>query len=113
MFKWVARYMKTSDVCQCVSSARHASVNQSLLASIDCWRLVALDFIFVFFENADGHNGVLVFVGKLSKMVRITYQSDSTGAEGSVHCLLIMFFAITSYQTPSSRTAIHDSLVAL
>ena len=37
----------------------------------DCWRSVSMDFIFDLPSDRHGHTGILVFVCRLSKMVRL------------------------------------------
>src|SRR5512145_985180 len=72
MYKWVRKYVQTCETCQRVKPAPSSSAPlMSLPVPADCWRSVSMDFIFELPADARGHTGILVFVGRLSKMVRL------------------------------------------
>jgi hypothetical protein len=69
MYKWVRSYVKT---CQRVKPSPGAAAPlMSLPVPEDCWRSVSMDFIFELPPDGQGHTGILVFVCRLSKMVRL------------------------------------------
>ena len=81
MYKWVASYVKTCEVCQRVKPSPHSSAPLlSLPVPTDCWKSVSLDFIFGYPKDAQGRNGVVVFVDRLSKMVRLAPVRDQVNA---------------------------------
>ncbi|GMF44420.1 unnamed protein product [Phytophthora fragariaefolia] len=72
MYKWVRKYVQSCETCQRVKPAPSASAPlMSLPVPADCWRSVSMDFIFELPADARGHTGILVFVCRLSKMVRL------------------------------------------
>uniref|UniRef100_H3GS35 Reverse transcriptase n=1 Tax=Phytophthora ramorum TaxID=164328 RepID=H3GS35_PHYRM len=72
MYKWVRTYVQTCETCQRVKPAPSSSAPlMSLSVPADCWRSVSMDFIFELPADTRGHTGVLVFVCRLSKMVRL------------------------------------------
>lgn len=83
MYKWIGRYVRTCDVCQRVKPGTHSQAPlQSLAVPSDCWRSVSMDFFFGLPPDAAGHNGVLVFVDRLSKMVHLAPVCDThTGTD--------------------------------
>ncbi|KAE9205266.1 hypothetical protein PF004_g17614 [Phytophthora fragariae] len=81
MYKWVRKYVQTCETCQRVKPAPSASAPlMSLPVSADCWRSVGMDFIFELPADARGHTGILVFVCRLSKMVRLAAVRKSVTA---------------------------------
>ncbi|KAE8984240.1 hypothetical protein PR001_g23234 [Phytophthora rubi] len=81
MYKWVRKYVQTCETCQRVKPAPSASAPlMSLPVPADCWRSVSMDFIFELPADARGHTGILVFVCRLSKMVRLTAVRKSVTA---------------------------------
>jgi hypothetical protein len=78
MYKWVSRYVRSCDVCQRVKPNPHSQAPlQSLPVPSDCWRSVGMDFFFGMPRTTAGHNDVLVFVDRLSKMVHLASVSDT------------------------------------
>ncbi|GMF51678.1 unnamed protein product [Phytophthora fragariaefolia] len=72
MYKWVRKYVQTCETCQRVKPAPSVSaLVMSLPVPADCWRSVSMDFIFELPADARGHTGILIFVCRLSKMVRL------------------------------------------
>ena len=72
MYKHVERYIRKCAACQSVkSSACSAAPLQSLPVPHECWTDVSLDFMFGFPRDRRRHNGILVFVDRLSKMVHL------------------------------------------
>ncbi|KAE8963735.1 hypothetical protein PR001_g29279, partial [Phytophthora rubi] len=81
MYKWVRKYVQTCETCQRVKPAPSASAPlMSLPVPADCWRSVSMDFIFELPADARGHTGILVFVCRLSKMVRLAAVRKSVTA---------------------------------
>ena len=71
MYKWVRSYVKTYETCQRVKPLpSSAAPLQSLPVPEDCWRSVSMDFIFDLPADRHGHTGIMVFVCRLSKVVR-------------------------------------------
>jgi hypothetical protein len=93
MYKWVGQYVRTCDVCQRVKPGPHAQAPlQSLPVPNDCWRSVSMDFFFGLPRNDAGHNGVLVFVDRLSKMVHLAPVSDSYSGQDCARVFLDVVF---------------------
>ncbi|KAE9010596.1 hypothetical protein PR001_g16129, partial [Phytophthora rubi] len=81
MYKWVRKYVQTCETCQRVKPAPSASAPlMSLPVPADCWRSVSMDFIFELPADARGRTGILVFVCRLSKMVRLAAVRKSVTA---------------------------------
>ncbi|KAE9033479.1 hypothetical protein PR001_g10138 [Phytophthora rubi] len=81
MYKWVRKYVQTCETCQRVKPVPSASAPlMSLPVPADCWRSVSMDFIFEVPADARGHTGILVFVCRLSKMVRLAAVRKSVTA---------------------------------
>ncbi|GMF35737.1 unnamed protein product [Phytophthora fragariaefolia] len=81
MYKWVRKYVQTCETCPRVKAAPSASTPlMSLPVPTDCWRSVSRDFIFELPADAGGHTGILVFVCRLSKMVRLAAVRKSVTA---------------------------------
>ncbi|GMF47183.1 unnamed protein product [Phytophthora fragariaefolia] len=81
MYKWVRKYVQTCETCQRVKPAPSASAPlMSSPVPADCWRSVSMDFIFELPADARGHTGILVFVCRLSKMVRLAAVRKSVTA---------------------------------
>ena len=95
MYKWVSQYVRTCDTCQRVkpTPAIRAPL-VSLPVPGDCWQSVSMDFFFGLPRSAEGHNGVLVFVDRLSKMVHLAPVSDTIDAEGSARVFLDVVFRL-------------------
>jgi len=93
MYSWVEKYLRTCDVCQRVKpSANSRAPLASLPVPADCWKSVSLDFVFGLPPDADGHNGVLVFVDRLSKMVHLAPAIDTVTAEQSAKLFIDCVF---------------------
>jgi len=81
MYKWVRSYVKTCETCQRVKpSPAAAAPLMSLPVPADCWRSVSMDFIFELPPDGQGRTGILVFVCRLSKMVRLVPVKKSVTA---------------------------------
>jgi hypothetical protein len=65
---------------------------QSLPVPSDCWRSVSMDFFFGLPKNGDGHNGVLVFVDRLSKMVHLAPVSDTYSGQDCAKVFMDVVF---------------------
>ncbi|KAE9027023.1 hypothetical protein PR001_g12056, partial [Phytophthora rubi] len=74
-------YVSTYRHVRRVSASSLASAPlMSLPVPADCWRSVSMDFIFELPADARGHTGILVFVCRLSKMVRMAAVRKSVTA---------------------------------
>ena len=108
MYKWVSHYVRTCDVCQRV---KPSPSTQAPLASLpvpsDCWRSVSLDFFFGLPKDADGNNGVLVFVDRLSKMVHLAPVADTI--DGSQCAALFMKCVFRHHGLPDSIVSDRDT----
>jgi hypothetical protein len=81
MYKWVWYYIKTCETCQRVKPSPVAAAPlMSLPVPSDCWRTVSMDFILELPPDGQGHTGILVFVCRLSKMVRLVEVKKSVTA---------------------------------
>uniref|UniRef100_H3H3W5 Integrase catalytic domain-containing protein n=2 Tax=Phytophthora ramorum TaxID=164328 RepID=H3H3W5_PHYRM len=81
MYKWVQTYVQTCETCQRVKPAPSSSAPlMNLPVPADCWRSVSMDFIFELPADTRGHTGILVFVCRLSKMVRLVAVKKSVTA---------------------------------
>ncbi|GMG18058.1 unnamed protein product [Phytophthora fragariaefolia] len=81
MYTWVRNYVQTCGTCQRVKPAPSASAPlMSLPVPADCWRTVSMDFIFELPADARGPTGILDFVCRLSKMVRLAAVRKSVTA---------------------------------
>ncbi|KAE9353403.1 hypothetical protein PF008_g5005 [Phytophthora fragariae] len=81
MYKWVRKYVQTCETCHRVKPAPSTPAPlMSLPVPADYWRSVSMDFIFEFPADARGHTGILVFVCRLSKMVRLAAVRNSVTA---------------------------------
>ena len=86
MYKHVQRYVRHCEICQTIKSSHcSAAPLQSLPVPHECWTDVSLDYIFGFPTDKHRHNGVLVFVDRLSKMVHLIACSKNIDAKKSAH----------------------------
>ena len=93
MYKWVAKYVKTCEVCQRVKPSAHSAAPlMSLPVPADCWKSVSLDFIFGYPKDKHGRTGVVVFVDRLSKMVRMAPVRDQVSAADTAHIFMDIVF---------------------
>jgi hypothetical protein len=84
-YQFVRRYVQACEVCQRTkaSPGAHAPL-QSLPVPTDCWQSVSMDFVFGLPKDKRGHDGVLVFVDRFSKMVHLAaVQETITAAESA------------------------------
>ncbi|POM77416.1 Reverse transcriptase [Phytophthora palmivora] len=93
IYKRVSYYVKTCETCQRVKPSGHASAPLlSLPVPADCWKSTSLDFVFGLSADDKGNTGILVFVCRLSKMVRLTPVRDKvTGKQAPQLFLNSMF----------------------
>ncbi|GMF55270.1 unnamed protein product [Phytophthora fragariaefolia] len=87
MYKWIRKWVRTCEPCQRVKPFKSSQAPlHPLLIATEAWRSVSMDFVFGFPPDADGRNGVLVFVNRFTKMVHLTPVSDTvTAAETAAH----------------------------
>ncbi|POM58861.1 Pol protein [Phytophthora palmivora] len=93
MYKWVAHYVKTCEICQRVKSSGHASAPlESLPVPADCWKSMSLNFDFGLPANDKGNTGILVFVCRLSKMVHLAPVRDKVTGKQAAQLFLDSVF---------------------
>ncbi|GMF17479.1 unnamed protein product [Phytophthora fragariaefolia] len=94
MYKWIRKWVRTCETCQQVkpSKSSQAPLHHSLPIATEAWRSVSMDFVFALPPDADGRNGVLVFVDRFTKMVHLTPVSDTvTATETAAHFVDCVF----------------------
>jgi hypothetical protein len=95
MFKHVALYVRTCEICQRVKPSPSSEAPlQSLPISQDYWSSVSMDFIFGFPKDSHGRSGVLVFVDRLSKMVHLCAVRSKVTAPESARLFYDHVFAL-------------------
>lgn len=94
-YKFVRKYVRACEVCQRVKStpASRAPL-QSLPVPTECWNSISMDFIFGLPKDAQGNNGILVFVDRFSKMVHLAAVPDSIDAAGSARVFMETVFRL-------------------
>ena len=89
MYKYVERYVRGCATCQSVKPApSSAAPLRSLPVPNECWADVSLDFIFGLPKDKYRNTGILVFVCRLSKQVRLAACSTSVDAKRSARLFL-------------------------
>ncbi|GMF53050.1 unnamed protein product [Phytophthora fragariaefolia] len=93
MYKWIRKWVRTCETCQRVKPSKSSQEPlHPLPTATEAWRSVSMDFVFGLPPNADGRNGVLVFVDRFTKMVHLTPVSDTvTAAETAAHFVDCVF----------------------
>jgi hypothetical protein len=84
---------------------------QSLPVPSDCWCSVSIDYFLGLLRTAAGHDGVLVFVGRLSKMVHLAPVSDTCAGSDCVRLSVDEVSVFKASPNLSCRIEILDSLV--
>ncbi|GMF24368.1 unnamed protein product [Phytophthora fragariaefolia] len=87
MYKWIRKWVRTCETCQRVKPSKSSQAPlHPLPIATEAWRSVSMDFVFGLPPDADGRNGVFVFVDRFTKMVQLTPVSDTvTAAETAAH----------------------------
>ena len=84
LYKFVAKYVRTCEVCQRVKPSPSSEAPlQSLPVASDHWKSVSMDFIFGLPADNKGRSGILVFVDRVSKMVHLAAVHESVTAVDS------------------------------
>ncbi|GMG17716.1 unnamed protein product [Phytophthora fragariaefolia] len=93
MYKWIRKWVRTCETCQRVKPSKSSQAPlHPLPIATEAWRSVSMDFVFGLPTDADGRNGVLVFVDRFTKMVHLTPVSDTvTAAETAAHFVDCVF----------------------
>ncbi|POM72417.1 Reverse transcriptase, partial [Phytophthora palmivora] len=93
MYKWVRKWVRTCETCQRVKPSKSSQAPlHPLPIATEAWRSVSMDFVFGLPPDADGRNGVLVFVDRFTKMVHFTPVKDTvTAAETAAHFVDCVF----------------------
>ncbi|POM73111.1 LOW QUALITY PROTEIN: Pol protein [Phytophthora palmivora] len=121
MYKWVAHYVKTCEICQRVKPSGHTSAPmQSLPVPADCWKSMSLNFVFGLPADDKGNTGILVFVCHLSKMVHLAPVRDKVTGKQAAQLFLHSVFrchglpeTIVSDRDPRFTGAFWDTLFQL
>ena len=89
MNKDIAEYVKSCDICQRVkySRERPAGLLQPLAIPDEPWSSVSMDFIVELPRSYSGHDAILVFVDRLTKMVRAAPNTMIVSAAGAATLL--------------------------
>ncbi|KAG6622099.1 reverse transcriptase [Phytophthora cinnamomi] len=84
MYKWVRKWVRPCETCQRVKPSKSSQGPlHPLPIATEAWRSVSMDFVLGLPPDADGRNGVLVFVDRFTKMVHLTPVSDTVTAAGT------------------------------
>ncbi|KAG3117201.1 hypothetical protein PI124_g1760 [Phytophthora idaei] len=71
-YKWVCKYVRACEVCQCVKPAAFSQAPlQSLPTPSECWRFISMNFVFGLPPDSKRRTGVVVFVDRFSKMTHL------------------------------------------
>ncbi|KAG3055092.1 hypothetical protein PI125_g25760 [Phytophthora idaei] len=71
-YEWVRKYVRACEVCQRVKPAAFSQAPlQSLPTPSECWQSISVDFVFGLPPDSERRTGVVVFVHRFSKMVRL------------------------------------------
>ena len=89
MYKYIEQYIRACETCQSIKpSPSSAAPLQSLPVPNECWTDVSLDYIFGFPKDERRNTGILVFVDRLSKQVRLAPCSMSVDAKKSARLFM-------------------------
>ncbi|KAE9101001.1 hypothetical protein PF010_g14600 [Phytophthora fragariae] len=93
VYKWVRKWVRTCETCQRVKPSKSSQAPlRPLLIATEAWRSVSMDFIFGLPSDAEGRNGVMVFVDRFTKMVHLIPVGDTvTAAETAAHFIDCVF----------------------
>ncbi|POM68620.1 Polyprotein, partial [Phytophthora palmivora] len=93
MYKWVRKWVRTCETCQRVKPSKSSQAPlHPLPIATEPWRSVSMDFVFGLPPDADGRNGVLVFVDRFTKTDHLTPVKDTvTAAETAAHFVDCVF----------------------
>ncbi|GMF60053.1 unnamed protein product [Phytophthora fragariaefolia] len=93
MYKWIRKWVCACATCQRVKPSKSSpALLHPLPIATEAWRSVSMDFVFGLSPDADGRNGVMVFVDRFTKMVHSTPVSDTViAAETAAHFVDCVF----------------------
>ena len=90
MTKDIREYVRHCDVCQRTNYRREkpAGLLQPLPVPDRRWDSISMDFVVELPSTRSGHDAMLVFVDRLTKMVRIASTTTEVAAEGTADLLV-------------------------
>ncbi|GMF56614.1 unnamed protein product [Phytophthora fragariaefolia] len=92
-YKWVRKYIRTCEVCQCVKPAPFSQAPlQSLPTPSECWQSISMDFGFGLPPDSKRRTGIVVFVDRFSKMVHLAAVPAEVTAKQTARLLVDMVF---------------------
>lgn len=105
----VSQYVATCDSCQRVHSRNcsQSGLLQPLPMPQDTWQSVSVDFVTSLPATAEGFTAVVVFVDRLSKMVRLAPCQDTVTAEGCADLFIDTVFK--SHGVPEQLVSDRDT----
>ncbi|KAE9349451.1 hypothetical protein PR003_g5887 [Phytophthora rubi] len=120
-YKWIRKWVRSCEICQRVKPAAFKQApHRPLPIATSAWRSVSMDFIFGLPRDAEGRAGVLVFVGRFSKMVHLAPVAAEVTADESAELFLDLVFrhhglpeSIVSDRDPRFTSAFWTRLFAL
>ncbi|KAF1328976.1 reverse transcriptase, partial [Globisporangium splendens] len=99
-YKWVRKYVRACEVCQCVKPAPVTNAPlRSLPVPTDCWKSVSMDFIFGLPADSSKKTGILVIVDRFSKMVHLSAVPVSVTAKQTAQIFLDSVFRLHGMPT--------------
>ncbi|KAF1334651.1 reverse transcriptase, partial [Globisporangium splendens] len=99
-YKWVRKYVRACEVCQCVKPAPVTNAPlRSLPVPADCWKSVSMDFIFGLPADSSKKTGILVIVDRFSKMVHLSAVPASVTAKQTAQIFLDSVFRLHGMPT--------------
>ena len=93
MYRWVRTWVRTCDACQRAKSSPSSQAPLSPLPiPTDVWRSVSMDFLFGLPPDKLGRTGIVAFVCRLSKMVRLAAVRATVTARDSADIFMHAVF---------------------
>ncbi|KAE8884953.1 hypothetical protein PF003_g30757 [Phytophthora fragariae] len=92
-YKWVRKYVRACEVCQRVKPAPFSQAPlQSLPIPSECWQSISMDFVFGLPPDNKRRTGIVVFVGRFSKMVHLAAVPAEVTAKQTARLFVDMVF---------------------
>ncbi|KAE9071544.1 hypothetical protein PF010_g25834 [Phytophthora fragariae] len=92
-YKWVRKYVRACEVCQRVKPAPFSQAPlQSLPTPSECWQSISMDFVFGLPPDNKRRTGIVVFVGRFSKMVHLAAVPAEVTAKQTARLFVDMVF---------------------
>lgn len=93
--KFVRKYVRYCEVCQRAKSTQglHAPM-QPLQIPAECWQSLSMDFVFGLPPDPQGHDGILAFVDRFSKMVHLTAVAETISAPQTAQVFIETVFRL-------------------